>query len=92
MACEQRGYAMIALSIGLLGAGALSLAIVADYWLFTIEPRPFEYTVSDNSTEMAVFMIDVYMHSGLWRACTYAPGKIVVFKLKGDQRKNIAGA
>ena len=78
MACEHRGYAMLALSIGLLGAGGLSLAIVADYWLYTVEPWPMEWPISENTTEVATVMIEVFLHSGLWRACTFVPGRLSV--------------
>ena len=78
MDCEHRGFAMIALSIGLLGAGGLSLALVADYWLFTVEPRTIKWPISDNTTETTTHEIEIFLHSGLWRACTFIPGIHIV--------------
>ena len=78
MVCDERGYAMVALAVGLLGAGGLSLAIVADYWLFTVEPRMVEWPISENTTEVMDFMVQVFLHSGLWRACLYITGKAIL--------------
>ena len=67
-------YRNFALVFGLAGSGALFLAILADYWLFTSEPRAISF-LDGNSTVPTVEVIAVHIHSGLWRICTYAYGK-----------------
>ena len=67
---------MIALTIGLLATGALSLAIVADYWLYTWENVPIEVP-SENTTGTFITQYMLSLHSGLWRLCVDAEGKKV---------------
>ena len=74
--CDMRGQALLALTFGLVSVGALALAVSTDFWLYTQEPW---YTVVEFNGENFTQMVEVKIHSGLWRACTYyddLPGKI----------------
>ena len=65
---STRAFHLTALVLGLIAAGALTIAIVTDYWIFTSEPIKI---VAEGLWEM---MVVVKTHSGLWRSCTYNDG------------------
>ena len=72
-------HANLSLVFGLAGGGAMFLAMLADYWLYTVEPMPLVWSEVDgaeNSTDTTPLMTTVLMHSGLWRACTFMQGKV----------------
>src|SRR5260221_14454675 len=74
MQCGARAFSLLSLTFGLMAAGALSLAVATDFWVYTSETFPLS---SDNETEdmsTAVSGTDfvsvtINMHSGLWRMC-----------------------
>lgn len=88
MFCGARVLSLVSLTFGLVAAGALSLAVATDYWLFTVEqiiPEAENITEIDGEAEsetMSAVMPDqpvlVHLHSGLWRACIINdPGNLI---------------
>jgi len=79
MFCGARVLSLVSLTFGLVAAGALSLAVATDYWLFTVEqviPEAENVTESEIEIETETLSavvpdqpVLVHLHSGLWRAC-----------------------
>ena len=75
--CDMHGQSLVALTFGLVGVGALALAVSTDFWLYTGEAW---LTTIEFDNETFQETVEVKIHSGLWRACTYyddLPGKDV---------------
>ena len=66
MKCGNRALSLTSLALGLLALGTLSLAVATDYWLFTHEPY-IPKDLPKNDTQI----LNVNMHSGLWRFCLF---------------------
>ncbi len=79
MKCSIRALNIIALTVGLIAAGGLAIAVSTNYWLYTSEVIHISKTdyvqgdkdepLKDKDEEENQWRANATLYSGLWRMC-----------------------